>query len=295
MDVRRINPQFVGEVRACDVAVRQGPADIAAIRSLMDELAVLVLKDQHGLDDDALLRFSEAFGPLHRSITTNRSDMERRLGRDALSDISNIDRDGAIVPPDDARRLQQRANLIWHTDNSFRRPAGLYTMLAARIVPPAGGETEFADARGAYEALPAVTKAKIDTLQVEHSLAHSRFLVGTDKVFAAEEAERFPATVQPLVRAHAGRRSLYIGSHAWRVVGWTYEDSQALLGELLAFATHPQFVYRHSWTAGDLVMWDNRTTLHRALPFDDVNHRRDLRRTSSMLEEDAPQLHQPSL
>lgn len=288
MEVSRINPDFVGEVRDFD-ASKATPDDIAAIRRLTDELAVIVLKDQQAVDDDQLLAFSQKFGQLHKSITTNRSDMERRLGKDALSDISNINRDGEILPKTDSRRIQQLANLIWHTDNSFQRPGGLYTLLAARIVPPVAGETEFADTRAAYDALSPAMKARIEDLQVEHSLAHSRFLVGTEEVFQSEEAKRFPARVQPLVRRQetTGRKALYIGSHAWRVVGWSYEDSQALLKELLEFATQPQFVYRHSWSVGDIAMWDNRVTLHRALPFDDQKYRRDLRRTSIMMEEEA--------
>lgn len=287
MKIRSLHGSFVGEVRDFDTAADLSPQDVGRVREAMDLHAVLVFKDQQSLDDERLMTFSQHFGGLHKSITANRNDMRRRLGDDVLSDISNIAADGAILPSDDLRRIQQRANLIWHTDNSFRRPAGLYTLLAARIVPPADGETEFADTRSAYDALPAAAKARIKDLQVEHSLAHSRFLVGAQAVFEAEEAARFPATVQPLVRRQesTGRDALYIGSHAWRVVGWSYEESQRLLTELLDFATRPQFVHRHTWSVGDLVMWDNRVTLHRALPFDDRNHRRDLRRTSTMLEE----------
>jgi alpha-ketoglutarate-dependent 2,4-dichlorophenoxyacetate dioxygenase len=285
--ISRVVGSFGAEVVGLDLSQPQPASELDRVKRLIDEFGVLIIKGQEGLNDDALAEFSKGFGDLHQSITANRSDMTRRLHGDVLSDISNVARDGGILSRDDPRRIQQLANLIWHTDNSFRRPSGLYTFLAARIVTPVGGETEFADTRAAYDALSEEMKARIEGLQVEHSLAHSRFLVGTDKVFEAEEAERFPATVQPLVRRQegTGRKALYIGSHAWRVVGWSYEDSQALLGELLEVATQPQFVYKHVWSVGDIAMWDNRVSLHRGLPFDDVTHRRDLRRTSTMIPE----------
>jgi len=288
IDVRPSRHDFVVEVRGLDTARALTPDQVRFVEDQMDWFAVVIFKEQANLSDDAQLAFSKRFGRLHASITTNRTDMDRRLQRDELSDISNIDRAGKTLPPDHSRRLQQRANLLWHTDNSFRAPAGLYTVLGARIVTPVGGETEFADARAAYDALPETMRQRIDGLQVEHSLAHSRHLAGTGGVFDREEAQRFPATVQPLVRVQerTGRRALYIGSHAWRVVGWSYEDSQALLRELLEFTTQDRFVHRHSWSMGDLVMWDNRVTLHRGLPFDDVRHQRDLRRTSLMLDSD---------
>ena len=288
MSIENITPAFGGVLRNFHANGSLDGVTLGQLRAAMDDRAVLVIKGQQHLQDEDLAGFSALLGRMHTSITADRSDMDRRLTDKVLSDISNIDRDGAILPSDNARRLQQRANLIWHTDNSFRRPAGLYTLLAARIVPPVDGETEFADTRAAFDALPDATRQRLRGLQVEHSLAHSRFLVGTETLFEAEEATRFPAVVQPLVRRQesSGREALYIGSHARQIVGWSYEDSQELLTELLEFATRPSFVYRHAWSVGDLVMWDNRVTLHRALPFDDVQHRRDLRRTSIMLEEE---------
>lgn len=276
---------FGAEVTGLSLAEPISPSVRDEVKQHLDDAAVLIFKGQQGLDDAGLIAFTSNFGTLHQSITVNRDDLERRLEDAVLSDISNVGKQGDILSSEDPRRIQQRANLIWHTDNSFRSPAGLYTLLAARAVPPAGGETEFADARAAYEALEPALKARIEDLQVEHSLAHSRFLVGTAEYFEAQEAARFPATVQPLVRRQedTGRKSLYIGSHAWRVVGWSYEDSQALLNELLAFTTQPEFVLRHHWSVGDVAMWDNRVTLHRGLPFDDANHRRELRRTSTMI------------
>lgn len=285
MQIRKLAGDLGAEITGLDLASPISASDRDRVKHLIDTFAVLIFKDQHDLDDAGLIAFTRNFGTLHRSITSDRTDMERRLDNAVLSDISNVGKQGDILPSEDPRRIQQRANLIWHTDNSFRSPAGLYTLLAARIVPPEGGETEFADARAACESLPSALKARVEHLEVEHSLAHSRFLVGTAQYFEAEEAARFPATVQPLVRRQedTGRNALYIGSHAWRVVGWSYEASQDLLNELLEFTTQPRFVLRHQWQVGDVAMWDNRVTLHRGLPFDDANHRRDLRRTSTMI------------
>lgn len=282
-----VKPGFICEIRGFQAA-SAGEGDAAALRSQIDRAGVLVLKDQQGLDDDALIAFAGLFGPLHRSITVQRSDMDRRLVRDELSDISNLERDGSILSADDNRRIQQRANLVWHTDNSFRYPAGLYTLLAAKVVPDRGGETEFADTRSAYDALPLGMKQKIETLQVEHSLARTRRLVGTGQMFDVEEEKRFPSRLQPLVRRNprTGRAALYLGSHAARIDGWPEDEGRALLDELLEFATRPEFVHRHVWSHGDLVMWDNTATLHRAIPFDDTVLRRDLRRVSTMLFED---------
>ena len=286
MDVKDILPDFIGVVRGFQ-ASEATDANAPRIRAEIDRAGVLVFKDQRQLDDDALLAFARRFGALHRSITAKRSDLERRFANDELSDISNLERDGSILPRDDMRRIQQRANLVWHTDNSFRTPAGEYTMLAARIVPEQGGETEFADCRAAYEALPDTMKQRIADLQVEHSLARTRQLVGTGGVFDAEEEGRFPSRTQPLVKCNprTGRQALYIGAHAARIVGWGEAESRALLDELLDFATQVQFVYRHSWSMGDLAMWDNTATLHRAISFDDAIFRRDLRRVSTALEE----------
>ena len=286
MDVEDIHPGFIGVVRgfqACEATA----ADAVRIRDEIDRAGVLVFKDQQHLDDDALLAFALLFGTPHRSIAAKRPDLERRLGHDELSDISNLERDGSILPRDDMRRIQQRANLVWHTDNSFRSPAGEFTMLAARVVPERDGETEFANCRAAYDALPEEMKQRIAGLEAVHSLARSRELVGTGGVFDAEEEKRFPSNVQPLVRRNprTGRPALYIGSHAARIVGWDEDKGRALLDDLLEFATRPQFVHRHRWSLGDLVMWDNTATLHRALPFDDTHSRRDLRRVSTMLAE----------
>lgn len=279
--VKPIQDEFVGEVSGIDGRLPLSEAEIGFVRDAIYRYGVLIFRDQ-ALDDDQQLAFSRQFGPLHRSIASNRPDLARRVRSDEVSDISNVGADGSILSPEDSRRIQQRANLLWHTDNSFRDPAGAYTLLNARLVPPEAGETEFCDTRAAYEALPASRKGEIDDLTAVHALANSRRLAGTGGVFDEIENARYPAQNQPLVRVHegSGRKALYIGSHAGGIVGMEPEAGVALLDDLLAHATQPRFVYRHSWRVGDLAMWDNRATLHRAMPFDELRFKRDLRRTA---------------
>ena len=173
-------------------------------------------------------------------------------------------------------------NRLWHTDASFQVPPGRYSMLFARIVPPVPADTEFADTRAAYDALPAEMKARIDGLTVHHSIAHSRQTLGFE--FSAEERAALEGAIHPLVRTipRSGRKSLYVASHASRVVEWPIPEGRLLLHELIEHATQREFVYRHSWRVGDLVIWDNRCTMHRARPFEDTKYRRELRRVTTL-------------
>ncbi len=279
--VRQLHAHFVGEVKGLDLRDVRDAALVTPVQAAIDRDAVLVFRDQ-SLDDDALIAFSRHFGPLHTSITLVDKENRRRLRRPELSDISNVAEDGTSLSPGDRKRRQQLANLLWHTDNSFRKPSGRYTLLAARILPPEGGETEFADTRAAYDALEPAMKARIETLAVEHTLARSRILSGTPEIAEAERAH-LPPTVQPLVGVHpnSGRKSLLLGSPASRIIGWPEAEGRALLDTLEAFATAPRFVYVHHWRPGDVVMWDNRATLHRGLRYD-LSVRRDLRRTTTL-------------
>ncbi len=197
-----------------------------------------------------------------------------------LFDVSNLDENGEILPEDDRRRLFRLANEMWHTDSSFVPRGARYSLLHAIVVPPRGADTEFADMRAAYDALPERKKKEIEGLVVEHSTFYSRALVGYK--FTEEELTRRTATPQYLVQTHpsTGRKSLYLASHASHVVGWPLEEGRKLLAELTAHATQPQFVYRHPWRLGDLVAWDNLSTMHRGTPFDDTRHPRDMRRTT---------------
>ena len=280
MIVEPFHPGFAAQVTDLDLSQPLDPRQIEEVQRAIDRYAVLVFREQQAMDDDAQIGFSAMFGPLQRSITVHREDTPRRLRRDELSDISNVDDSGRRLAADDRRRLLQRPARLWHTDSSFRDPPGRYTFLAARVLPPEGGDTEFADMRAAYDALDAPTRERIAALRVFHSLARSRTLADAPPL-SETEARTLSGAEQPLVRHHpAGRIALYLASHADHIVGWPEAESRALLDDLTEHATAPQFLYRHVWHDGDFVMWDNRCTMHRATPFREESHRRDMRRTT---------------
>jgi alpha-ketoglutarate-dependent 2,4-dichlorophenoxyacetate dioxygenase len=259
------------------------------IAGALDHFAVLIFREQP-LDDEQQIAFSRLFGPLETSIGAIRKDRKQRLRRE-LADISNLDEHNNVRAPGDRLRMMMLANQLWHTDSSFKRVPGKVSLLSAREVPPAGGDTEFADLRAAYDALDEATKTRIEGLVAEHSIFHSRKLIGyTD--FADEERAALPPVPQTVVRVHPGscRKTLYLASHASHIIGWPLAQGRALLDELMSFATDRQFVYQHQWRVGDLIVWDNRCTLHRARSYDDVRHRRDMRRTT--VEDSAPTLEQ---
>jgi len=286
LTVRRLHPCFVAEVTGVALPGLDDPATLAEIRAGLDEYAVLVFPAQP-FTDEAQLAFARRLdGELHVK-TGSRVLRPNRFGNEALTDISNLDEAGGILPAGDRRRMYGLGNRLWHTDASFQDPAGRYSLLSARVVPPAGAETEFADMRAAYDALPAETRARLDGLHVHHSIAYSRQTLGFE--FSPEEAAQLTGAVHPLVRTipRSHRRSLYLASHASRIVGWAVPEGRLLLRDLIEHATRPEFVYRHAWRVGDLVIWDNRATMHRARPFEDLAHRRDLRRVTT-LDIDAP-------
>src|SRR5262245_58610234 len=247
----------------------------------MDEFAVLVFRDQPFADAEQLA-FAQRFdGALHAN--TGAALLGKiRFGNEALTDISNLDEGGAILKSQDRRRAYALGNRLWHTDASFQDPAGRYSMLSAKVVPPAGADTEYADMRAAYDALPEETKTRLEGLRVHHSIAYSRQTLGFE--FSTEEAGRLEGAIHPLVRVlpRSGRRSLYLASHASRIIDWPRPEGRLLLRDLIEHATHPGFVYRHRWAVGDLVIWDNRATMHRARPFDDLAHRRELHRVTTL-------------
>jgi alpha-ketoglutarate-dependent 2,4-dichlorophenoxyacetate dioxygenase len=278
---RRLHPHFVAEVGPVDLREVRDADTLAEIRVGMDEHAVLVVRDQAFTDEDQLafaLRFD---GQLHTKTGT--SVLRRnRFGNEALSDISNVDENGDVLRSDDRRRMYGLGNRLWHTDASFQDPPGRYSMLHARVVPAVPADTEFADTRAAYDALPAETKASLEGLRVHHSIAYSRQTLGFE--FSKEEEERLKGAIHPLVRTlpRSGRRALYVASHASGIVDWPVPEGRLLLRELIEHATRPEFVYRHAWRVADLVIWDNRATMHRARPFDDARHRRELRRVTTL-------------
>jgi alpha-ketoglutarate-dependent 2,4-dichlorophenoxyacetate dioxygenase len=277
----KLHPCFAAEAGAVDLRQLHDPESLAQVRAGMDEHGVLVFHDQP-FSDEEQLAFARRFdGELH-SKTGSRVVGKNRFGNEALTDISNVDERSEILPPGDRRRQYSLANRLWHTDASFESPPGRYSLLSARVIPPEGADTEFADMRAAYDALPEDMKERLEGLRVHHSIAYSRQTLGFE--FSPEELAELEGAIHPLVRTLPGsnRRSLYLASHASRILDRSLPDGRLLLRELMEHATQPRFIYRHSWRVADLVIWDNRATMHRALPFADSTHPRELRRVTTL-------------
>jgi len=281
LELRPLHPRFAAEAGPLDLRRVEDRATLEEIRAAMDEFLVVVFPGQ-AFDDAGQLAFAQRFDGLLHTKTGSAALGGNRFGNEALTDISNIGAEGEILGRDDRRRQYALGNRLWHTDASFQDPPGRYSMLHARVVPAAGADTEFAEMRAAYEALDDATRASIDGLRVHHSIAYSRQTLGFE--FSAEEQEALKGAVHPLVRTNARtqRRSLYLASHASRIVDWPLPEGRLLLRDLIEHATQPQFVYRHAWRIGDLVIWDNRATMHRGRPFDDARERRELRRVTTL-------------
>lgn len=269
---------FVGVVTGIDLRRPLGAAEVAAIEGGMDRFGVLVFRDQ-ALDDEQQLVFSRNFGVLETATGDIAQGAERRLGME-LNDISNVDKDGRVLARDDRRRLFGLGNMLWHSDSSFKAVPAKYSILSARVIPAKGGNTEFADMRGAWDALDGETRGLVEGLVCEHTQIHSRGILGFSD-FTDEERVRFAPVLQVLVRVHpvTGRRSLFLSSHAGGIVGWPVPEARALLRDLVEHATQREHVHAHVWAEHDLVMWDNRATMHRARRYDPAE-RRDLRRTT---------------
>ena len=277
--VRPLHPCLGAEVTGIDLRAPVSAEDFAAIDAAFNRHAVLVFPRQP-ITDDQQVTFSRHFGPLETSPEYAGSK-KSRLGRPEIADISNLDPEGRVMSAEDKRLLFNRGNQLWHTDSSFKHVPARCSLLSAREVPPSGGETEFADLRAAYDALPEEKQRLIEGLVVEHSIFRSRAQIGFTE-FNEEIQRELPPVRQLLVRRHpgSGRRTLYLASHASHVIGWPVEQGRALVEELIQFATEPRFVYQHRWSVGDLVMWDDRCTMHRGRPYDDTRHRRDMHRTT---------------
>jgi alpha-ketoglutarate-dependent 2,4-dichlorophenoxyacetate dioxygenase len=276
---RQIGPCFAAEVEGIDLRKPLSPDDVAAIHAGMDRYAVLVFHDQP-LDDEQQLAFTRSLGEIEHAIGTSlRAPDEYRLPT-TFADVSNLDKNNKPYTRDDRRRLFAIGNRLWHSDSSFKVVPAKYSLLHARSIPSKGGNTEFAYMVAAYDALDDETKAEIEELICEHSQIFSRQQLGFFD-FTDEERERFKPVRQRLVRTHpaTGRKSLYLASHAGSIVGWPVPEARAFLRDLTEHATQRQFVYAHKWRVGDLVMWDNRQTMHRARPFP-AHEPRDMRRTT---------------
>lgn len=278
LEIEPLHPLIGAELRGADLTEPPSPELVRTVEDAVARYALLVIRDQR-IDDEQHIRFSRAFGPLELPPLLGVGGKRRRLRRE-LYDASNLDADGNLLTEDSARRQYNKANLVFHTDSSFNDLPTKWSLLLAHELPPEGGETEFIDTRVVYDDLPAEMKARIDGLTAEHYLWYSRGKAGLKEI--TDEMRRLMPPVQhPVVRTMAdGRKALYIGAHASHIVGWPEDEGRALLEELYGFATQPKYVYSHSWRLGDLVIWDNRCTLHRAASFDDLKYRRDLRRTT---------------
>lgn len=289
---RKLHPSFAAEVTGVDLRKVEDQTTLNELRRAMDEYGVLVFPGQDFTDPEQSA-FARRFDPGDESRADGDggeygqprpgsgravSEMERRLSLDLVK-VSNLDDSSKIVEANDPRRVSKLGNRMWHTDGSIVNPSGRYTMLSGRVIPPVRADTQFADTRGAYDTLDDETKAGIDKLTVHYSLVYARHLMGF--VFSPEEERALPGAVHPLVRInpHTGRRSLYIGQHAARVIEMPIPEGRLLLGDLTEHATQREFVYSHEWRQHDFLIWDNRATLHRARPFDDAKYGRDMRRT----------------
>jgi alpha-ketoglutarate-dependent 2,4-dichlorophenoxyacetate dioxygenase len=278
---RKLHSHFAAEVSPVDLRRVHDPETLAAIRGGMDEYAVLVFREQPFTDGEQLDFAQRLDGVLHTKLGIS-ALQKNRLGNEALGDISNLDENGEIMKSDNRRRMYGLGNRLWHTDASFQDPAGRYSMLSAKVVPPVDADTEYADMRAAYDALPEEEKARLEGLRVHHSIAYSRQTLGFE--FSESEQDALKGAIHPLVRTipRSKRRSLYVASHASRIIDWPVPEGRLLLRDLIEHATRPEFVYRHQWHVGDLVIWDNRATMHRARAFDDAKHRRELRRVTTL-------------
>ena len=276
-----LHPLFVAEASGVELRSCHDRQTLAAIRRGMDEYAVLVFRDQH-LSHQEQLAFTERFdGRIHRA-TSAAAVAKNRHGDEGLTDIGNIADDGQVMAAEDRRRMNNLANRLWHTDASFVEPCGRYSLLAAKVVPTEGADTEYADMRAAYDALDEAMRQRIEDGRAFHSIVHSRSTLGFE--FSEAERQRLPGAIQPLVRTipGSGRRALYLASHISHLVDWPVPESRLLLLELIEHATRPQFVHRHKWREGDVVIWDNRCTMHRGTRFEDSTHRRELVRTTTL-------------
>jgi alpha-ketoglutarate-dependent 2,4-dichlorophenoxyacetate dioxygenase len=274
-----VTPSFAAEIGDVDLSEPLAPADLGDIKNAFAKYAVLIFPDQQ-LSADQHLDFAKNFGPLETTIALFRKDAKLRVQKE-FADVSNLDPDNEVWGKDSRQRMFQLGNRLWHTDSSFKRLPALASLLYARSIPPIGGHTEFADERAAYDALPEATKQRLATLVAEHSIFNSRARLGFSS-FSDEERQGLPPVPQLVVRTlpESGRKSLYLASHAGRIFGMPETDGRALIDELVAHATQRQFVYTHRWRVHDLVIWDNRCTMHRGSEFDDLRWKRDMQRAT---------------
>ncbi len=282
IDIRPLHPVFAAEVLGFDFSKPVSEMPLDTIRSASAQYGVLVFRNERPPTDEQHIAFSKALGPIEGGKLIKVSGYEaRRLAPLELVDVGNLDINGNILKPDSRQMMFRLGDRLWHSDMSFMENRATWSLLLGHEIPPEGGDTDFADTRHAYEQLPKEMRQMIDGLTVEHSIWHSRQIAGFPEPTAEEIASR-PPVQHKLVHVHgpSQRKALYVASHASHVAGWPVQLGRGLLGELMKFTTQPEFVYRHKWRLGDLVMWDNLATVHRATEFEDTKYKRDMRRTT---------------
>ena len=277
--IRQVHPVFAGEVTGVDLRRPLSRGEVAAIEAGMDRYAILIFHDQN-ISDEEQVAFSRNFGAIENSAGGNVTKPHQKRLNPLMNDVSNLDEKHRPLARDDRRRLFNLGNQLWHSDSSFRAVPAKYSLLSGRVVVAKGGDTEFADMRASYDALDEETKELVEDLVCEHSLIYSRGLLGFTEL-SEEERATFRPVRQRLVRTHpvTGRKSLYLSSHAGTIAGWPMPEARALLRDLNEHATQPRFVHIHKWRQYDLVMWDNRQTMHRVRRFNEKEIR-DMRRTT---------------
>jgi alpha-ketoglutarate-dependent 2,4-dichlorophenoxyacetate dioxygenase len=279
LNIRPVTPNFVGEVSGVVLTNPVTREQVAAIEAGMDRYAVLVFHDQR-FTDEQQKAFSQNFGALEHTAGGNIVKPQEKRLDPYMADVSNLGIDHKPLARDDRKRMFNLGNQLWHSDSSFRAVPAKYSLLSGRVTVGNGGQTQFCDMRAAYDALEDKTKAEIEDLICEHSLIYSRGLLGFDDL-TPEELAMFKPVRQRLVRTHpaTGRKSLYLSSHAGKIIGWPVPEARAFLRDLTEHATQPQFFHSHAWKQYDFTMWDNRTTVHRVTRFDN-SQVRDMRRTT---------------
>lgn len=278
--VKPLHPVFGAEMIGADLKAESTQELMDAVNQAMAKYALLVIRDQM-ITDEEQIRFSRKFGPLELPPSMGAGSHFQPRIHPAMYDVSNLDNKGDFLPIEDLRHASNRANEEFHTDSSFNALPTKWSFLSARVVPPEGGDTLYVDTRAVYDALPPAVREKAQDAVAEHYFWKTRGRAGYN-VITEEMKRAFPPVPQKIVRVipESGRIALLIGNHATHVIGWPLEDGQKFLDEINAFATQPQFMYTHKWRLGDLVIWDNRCTLHRATRYDLFKHKRDMRRTT---------------
>jgi alpha-ketoglutarate-dependent 2,4-dichlorophenoxyacetate dioxygenase len=281
LSIEPLHPLFAARLSGIDIRSPQNDRAIGEIKSTLARYVVCVIGHDEPPTDEQHIAFSSRLGPLQRGKAPKIAGTAERVPHPEIVDQSNLDEVGEIYEDDDRRLAYKRANRLWHTDMSFYEVRATYSLLAAHAIPPSGGNTEFTDMRAVWDALGASRKEELQDLIVEHSYWHSRVAGGGPEPTAEERATRPPAR-HKLVHVHgpSGRQALYLASHACAIVGWPQAKARELIHELMEFATAPHFVFAHEWRRGDILIWDNLATMHRATPFDDRVFKRDMRRTT---------------